>query len=268
MKKSNLHTHTLLCDGRDTVRHMADRAYGKGFVSLGFSGHGKQTCSQFGIRDEQEYAEQVQAAVQAYEGRMRIWMGIEQDYYGVCGIKYDYRLGAVHYLFDQDGKMYGIDHSLDTFTELFEHYNHSIKLLARDYYAKVYEMVVKNRPDVVVHYDLVCKFNESNRFFDEEDPSYRRIALETLEAIYPLCDMLEVNTGAMARLWRTRPYPTLELLKRWRELGGRVIIGSDCHDAEKLDWGFDTARALIEEAGYKTVWRLGEADELFVEDNL
>ena len=47
MKKSNLHTHTVLCDGRDTVRHMADRAYGKGFVSLGFSGHGKQTCNRF-----------------------------------------------------------------------------------------------------------------------------------------------------------------------------------------------------------------------------
>ena len=55
---------------------------------------------------------------------------------------------------------------------------------------------------------------------------------------------------------------------RWRELGGRVIIGSDCHDAEKLDWGFDAARALIEGAGYKTVWRLGDADELFVEDEL
>ena len=80
--------------------------------------------------------------------------------------------------------------------------------------------------------------------------------------------MLEVNTGAMARLWRTRPYPTPELLGRWRELGGRVIIGSDCHDAEKLDWGFDAARALIEGAGYKTVWQLGDADELFVEDEL
>ena len=47
-----------------------------------------------------------------------------------------------------------------------------------------------------------------------------------------------------------------------------MIIGSDCHDAEKLDWGFDAARALIEGAGYKTVWRLGDADELFVEDEL
>ncbi len=268
MKKSNLHTHTVLCDGRDTVRHMADRAYGKGFVSLGFSGHGKQTCNQFGIRDEHEYAAEVRAAARAYEGRMRIWLGVEQDYYGVCGIKYDYRLGAVHYLTDGAGKLYGVDHSLDTFSELFEHFGRDIGALAKAYYGKVREMVVKNRPDVIVHYDLICKFNENNRFFDEEDPVYRRIALETLEAICPLCDMLEVNTGAMARLWRTRPYPTPELLGRWHELGGRVIIGSDCHDAEKLDWGFDAARALIEGAGYKTVWRLGDADELFVEDEL
>ena len=268
MKKSNLHTHTVMCDGRDTVRHMADRAYGKGFVSLGFSGHGKQTCNRFGIRDEHEYAAEVLEAARAYEGRMRVWLGVEQDYYGVCGIKYDYRLGAVHYLTGDDGTLYGIDHSLDTFSELFAHFGGDIRSLARAYYGKVYEMAVKNRPDVIVHYDLICKFNENNRFFDEEDPVYRRIALETLEAIYPLCDMLEVNTGAMARLWRTRPYPTPELLGRWRELGGRVIIGSDCHDAETLDWGFDAARALIEGAGYKTVWRLGDADELFVEDEL
>ena len=122
MKKSNLHTHTVLCDGRDTVRHMADRAYGKGFVSLGFSGHGKQNCNRFGIRDEHEYAAEVLEAARAYEGRMRVWLGVEQDYYGVCGIKYDYRLGAVHYLTGDDGTLYGIDHSLDTFSELFAHF--------------------------------------------------------------------------------------------------------------------------------------------------
>ena len=127
-------------------------------------------------------------------GACALWLGVEQDYYGVCGIKYDYRLGAVHYLTGDDGTLYGIDHSLDTFSELFAHFGGDIRSLARAYYGKVYEMAVKNRPDVIVHYDLICKFNENNRFFDEEDPVYRRIALETLEAIYPLCDMLEVNT--------------------------------------------------------------------------
>ena len=268
MKKSNPHTHTVFCDGRDTVRHMADRAYSKGFVSLGFSGHGKQTCNSFGISDEHEYAREVRAAGAAYAERMRIWLGVEQDYYGVCGIDYDYRLGAVHYLTGPDGKLYGVDHSLETFTEMFEHFGGDIRALARAYYDRVYEMTLRNRPDVVVHYDLICKFNENNRFFDENDSVYRQIAMETLESIYPLCDMLEVNTGAMARLWRTRPYPTRELLCRWRELGGRVIIGSDCHDAEKLDWGFETARALIASAGYKTVWRLGTKDIVFEEDEL
>lgn len=269
MKKSNVHTHTVFCDGRDTVRHMADCAWEKGFVSLGFSGHGPQTNNDFGIRDEYEYAREVRAAAEAYRGRMRIWLGVEQDYYGVCGIKYDYRLGAVHYLDGLDGKPYHIDSSLEWFTDLFENgFGDDMPALARAYYERVCEMAERNRPDVIAHYDLIRKFNEGGRFFDEESALYRQYALDALERIYPLCDMLEVNTGAMARSWRSAPYPTREILMRWRELGGRVILGSDCHDAQKLDWGFDAARALIELAGYKTVWRLGAGEILFEEERL
>lgn len=269
MKKSNVHTHTVFCDGRDTVSHMAQCAFEKGFVSLGFSGHGPQINNAFGIGDEAEYARAVRAAAEEYRGRMRIWLGVEQDYYGVCGIEYDYRLGAVHYLEGLDGQPYHIDTGLEWFTDLFvKGYGRDVQALARAYYGRVCDMVERNRPDVVVHYDLIRKFNEGGRFFDESDAAYRDVALSALERIYPLCDMLEVNTGAMARGWRTQPYPTREVLEHWRELGGRVILGSDCHDAQKLDWGFEAAQSLLKAAGYRSVWRLGMTETLFEEDKL
>ena len=37
--KSNLHTHSLYCDGRNTIDEMIQAAIRAGFESLGFSGH-------------------------------------------------------------------------------------------------------------------------------------------------------------------------------------------------------------------------------------
>jgi len=266
---SNLHTHSVFCDGKDTVEHMARRACDMGLVSLGFSGHGPQTNNAFGMQSEPEYAAEVRRVAGLYEGRMKIWLGVEEDYFGCCRIGYDYRLGAVHYVRGRDGEDHSVDHNEACFERMLrEGFGGDALAMARAYYGRVIEMCEKIRPDVVAHYDLICKFNENNRFFDERDPAYLAVSLETLDALFDGERLLEVNTGAMARGRRTRPYPDLCQLKRWRELGGRVILGSDCHDAEKLVCGFDEALALIRAAGFKSVWRLGEGDELFVEDRL
>ena len=268
-KLSNLHTHSVFCDGKDTIEHMAQRAYKFGFVSLGFSGHGPQTNNSFGIQSEADYAAEVRRVAKLYEGRMKIWLGIEQDYFGYCTIPYDYRLGAVHYLDGNDGVNHPVDHNEDCFDRMLrEGFSGDALALARNYYERVVEMCEKNQPDVVVHYDLICKFNENNKFFDENDPAYLKISLDALEAIYDGKRLLEVNTGAIARGRRTRPYPMLCQLKRWHELGGRVIFGSDCHDAEKLTCFWDGALDLMRTAGFRTVWRLGEGSELFVEEAL
>ena len=269
IKLSNCHTHSVFCDGKDTIEHMAQRARDFGLVSLGFSGHGRQTNNAFGIQSEPDYAAEVRRVAALHEGRMKIWLGVEQDYFGYCSVPYDYRLGAVHYLDGQDGVNHPIDHSEVCFERMLrEGFGGDALAMARAYYSRVVEMCRKNRPDVVVHYDLICKFNEDNRFFDESDPAYMAVSLEALEAICDGQRLLEVNTGAIARGRRTRPYPDYPQLLRWRELGGRVILGSDCHDAEKLTCGFEEALALIRRAGFKSVWRLGEGNELFEEDTL
>ena len=39
MLKANYHTHTVLCDGKNTAEEMVKRALDLGFEHLGFSGH-------------------------------------------------------------------------------------------------------------------------------------------------------------------------------------------------------------------------------------
>ena len=269
MHLSNLHTHSVFCDGKETIEHMAQRAYEMGLVSLGFSGHGPQTINLFGMRGETKYAAEVRRVAKLYEGRMKIWLGIEQDYFGYRTIPYDYRLGTVHYLDGRDGVIHSVDHSEESFERLLrEGFSGDALAMAKNYYTREVEMCKRIRPDVIAHYDLICKFNEGGRFFDEDDPAYQALALEALEACCDGTRLLEVNTGAIARGRRTRPYPALCQLKRWRELGGRVTFGSDCHDAEKLICGLDAALEVMRAAGFRSIWRLGEGDELFVEEAL
>ena len=194
IKLSNCHTHSVFCDGKDTIEHMAQRARDFGLVSLGFSGHGRQTNNAFGIQSEPDYAAEVRRVAALHEGRMKIWLGVEQDYFGYCSVPYDYRLGAVHYLDGQDGVNHPIDHSEVCFERMLrEGFGGDALAMARAYYSRVVEMCRKNRPDVVVHYDLICKFNEDNRFFDESDPAYMDVSLQALEVICDGQRLLEVG---------------------------------------------------------------------------
>ena len=63
---------------------------------------------------------------------------------------------------------------------------------------------------------------------------------------------VEVNTGAMARGYRPIPYPAPAMLRTLRELGGRVILTSDCHDAARLTYGYAEALALLRAEGFRT----------------
>ena len=63
--------------------------------------------------------------------------------------------------------------------------------------------------------------------------------------------LFEINTGAMAKGYRTAPYPSEETLEVIREMGGQLIISSDCHRAEMLDHGFAEAEALALKMGFR-----------------
>ncbi|MBO4920678.1 MAG: histidinol-phosphatase HisJ family protein [Lachnospiraceae bacterium] len=62
---------------------------------------------------------------------------------------------------------------------------------------------------------------------------------------------LEINTAGL-KYGLGFAHPKLELLKRYRELGGELItIGSDAHRAEHLAYDFDKASELLINLGYR-----------------
>ena len=137
-----------------------------------------------------------------------------------------------------------------------QHFGGDSLAFAGAYYRRAAEAAGKTKCQVVGHFDLVTKFNEGGRFFDEAAPRYCRAALEALEAVMERDVFFEINTGAISRGYRTVPYPAPFLLTAIREKGGRVCITSDSHSESTVTCAFDRAADLAAECGFRETWIL------------
>lgn len=253
MINSNFHTHTVYCDGKDTPGEMAEKACSLGFFALGFSGHCDPAFSGCGMSPEntRAYRRDIAALKERYAGRMEIYCGIEQDYYaGPRAPGYDYAIGSVHWI-KKDGRHLCVDWSPEKTREAVETgFGGDPYAYAGAYYALVAQVKERTGCDIIGHFDLLTKFNERDPLLDEAHPRYRAAVLSCLDALASPGTVFEINTGAMAKGCRTVPYPALWILKELRARRCGVMMNCDCHDREKLAFGFGTARALALEAGF------------------
>lgn len=252
--RANFHTHTTFCDGRDTPAELAARAYELGFEALGFSGHSGGGADDVGMTPSATaaYRAEISRLKQEYAGRMEIYCGIEQDYTsGPVPPGYDYALGSVHYVC-HDGEYLCVDWSAERTRENIAKYGGDPYAYAEAYFALVGDVLERTGAQLVGHLDLIRKFDERDPTFDESHPRYRRAVTAALDR---LCaggarPIFEINTGAMSRGCRSVPYPSAWVLAEIRARSCPIMIATDCHDREKLTFGYDTAAALARAAGF------------------
>ena len=267
MIRSNFHTHSVFCDGKDTPSDMAARASSLGFFALGFSGHREPPFSDCGMTKEHEtaYRREIAALKEQYAGNMEIYCGVEQDYYaGRRDDAYDYAIGSVHWI-EKDGEYLCVDWSRDhTRRHIETHYHGDAVAYARDYYALAAQVKDITGCDVIGHFDLLTKFDEAGALFSGGDPRYRAAAMQAVDALASPGTVFEINTGAMAKGYRQTPYPALWILKELHARRCAVMINSDCHDKAKLTCGFDLAESLAKAAGFSghVVIRNGSFEEI------
>lgn len=256
---SNAHTHSRWCDGLDAIPDMVEAARALGFVSLGFSSHARQ-----GFDPAYSMAPDAQAgyfaelrALQGEPGLPRLWAGLELDALAHPDCRReafahaDYVIGSAHYLCESySGVPVAVDGDPVLLRRYVDEVYHGDGLaMARDFFAIEVNALLRDRPQIIGHFDLLRKYAARLSLFDEADPAYRRLALSALEQAFPCGGVLEINTGGMARGYLSTPYPTLELLCAWRELGGSITLTSDCHDRRYLAHAFPEAAALAQQLG-------------------
>lgn len=251
----SVHTHSTLCDGKDTLAEMARAAFEAGAVSFGASGHSHTPMPwDAGCvlpTDMTAYREEVLRLREAYGGRMDVLLGIELDNCAdVAAEGFDYWIGSVHHLRGPSGSWYAVDLDSETLERcLREEFQGGSRRMVERYYDEVRRMA-ERKPTILGHMDLIAKFNRDGRFFDEADPGCRSAALEALRAADPGETLLEVNTGAMSRGYRSVPYPDFFLLRAWRDMGGNIILTADAHSAGSIVYGYAQAAELARAAGF------------------
>lgn len=262
MKLSNYHTHTSLCDGKDSAEEMILQAIEQGCAEIGFSGHSNTPFDPDYCMSEnviEEYKRVIRGLSKKYSDKIKIFMGIEEDYYSNTDTSdFDYVIGSVHYVF-KDGEYIPIDLSREQqLAAVQKHYGGDFYAFVDDYYRLVGGLYEKTRCNIVGHLDLISKFNENNDLFDERSARYLGSAKEAIARLAVAPTVFEINTGAVSRGYRSEAYPLPSVREMIADTGKLFILNSDAHSKETLLFGIEKEREALSKNKVKYITSLYE----------
>lgn len=122
-------------------------------------------------------------------------------------------------------------------------------------YLKYFETILYNvihfkDYNVYGHMDYILRYGRKKaEAFDIR--KYTELFREIFRTIVEDGKGIEINTGSLYR-GLDFPHPHKDILRLYKEAGGEIItIGSDAHNPIHVGYGFDTARDLLLEIGFK-----------------
>lgn len=243
MTYSNYHTHTTFCDGKDTPEALVLRAIELGCREIGFSGHSYTHFDESWCMSREAtlaYRECITKLKEKYKGKIKILLGIEQDLWSEESTDgYDFVIGGVHYI-KHGCDFLPTDESASLTQEIAaKYYSGDYMAMCEKYYENASLLYERTKCDIVAHFDIITKFNESDVLFDTSHPRYVRAAERALDVLCATPAKFEINTGAISRGYRSEAYPSVSLIEKIKARGSSLILSSDCHAKENLLYRFD-----------------------------
>ena len=246
---ADLHVHTdMSLDGQSTMAGMCEAAIELGLGAVCFTDHWDfdKNDSGYGRFDYERYTALVEEAKAAYGPRLVIFKGVEIDYQerleaeireALADKVFDHVLGAVHYV---DGAI--LDAGMIA--------ERGLEPVYAGYLSEVAASARCEFFGAIAHFDYVSKFAGPNKALLQNESLRRRLHNCLFEVIKSGA-ALEINTRGLIRSSRNF-YPAVELLRPYRELGGkRVTVGSDAHHASDIGLGIGAAYAMVEALGFR-----------------
>lgn len=223
------HMHSRVSfDGHNTGLEMALAAKEKGLKEICFTDHMDYTPEMDMVFDIRKYAAEYDALeVPGLLIRRGVEYGITPDNPGQLQIdlkrrQFDFVIGSVHLV---DG--------MDVYLEPFWR-SRSVEEAVRSHLEETLCAVqVHGDYDVLGHLTYIAKArgNPTHALIRYED--HREIIDAILSELVRHDKGMEVNTSGIDRCGG--PLPTMDMLRRFHELGGRIItVGSDAHDTARV----------------------------------
>lgn len=248
------HIHSTFSDGKNSPEEIVLAAIEKGFIAIGFSDHGYTAYDlRYCMKDQTGYIHEINRLKEKYKDQIQIYIGVEEDAFNPLNRHaFDYIIGSCHYGFHRN-KYYPIDSNYDYFKACLEAFDHDHLAFAASYYTNFCEYIRLRKPDIIGHFDLITKFDEIGEPLFLGDPDYHKIAEKYTKEALKYGSIFEINSGAIARGLRTTVYPFENLLHILRINSVPIILSSDSHCVDTLDFGFEDAKKYLKDIGFDKI---------------
>ena len=265
---THMHTH-FSGDSEANPQEMIQQARQLGLAGICFTDH-----LDFDYREEPDlflldlsaYSDAIQQLQEEYKNHFPILFGIEIGLQPqVCEknrkitqqYPFDFVIGSSHVVHHRD-PYYGVFYEGRTEDEAY-----------REYFESILENLDTDADfDVYGHLDYVVRYGPNkNQFY-----SYKKFADvidEILKKLIIKGKGIEVNTAGY-KYGLGVPNPTVDVLKRYRELGGEILtIGADAHKPEHIAYDFAKLPELLRACGfsYYTIFKERKPQFLPISDN-
>ena len=258
---STYHTHSTYSDGKNTLEEMVKAAIDCGMKEIGFSDHAPTPFyCEWSVRAQRlnDYVKDIQELKEKYKDQIKVYLGIEQDYYSIEPLDYEYILGSVHYVY-KNGEYLPVDLSAKAMQDFVnKHYNGDVYSYCEDYFELVGDVYEKTKCQIIGHFDLVTKFNEELPLIDINHPRYVKAYTKAIEKLLKTPAIFEINTGAISRGYRTGPYPDDNMIDMIAKSGKPFAICSDSHSVNTVAAELENEREKLDKKGYTYIKSLTE----------
>lgn len=244
------HVHSKYSfDGKSTLNEICNAAVSKDMNELCITEHHCYDSKDpsFEVLQYEAYENEVMRLRDKYGDKFCLKLGLEigepHRYHSLVkdflsARKLDFIIGSVHNIESKTLRNYITDK--DPLTAY------------HDYFMEVYHLAGTGEYDVLGHLDLMKRYaiNSHGNYKYEQ---FQEILGSILETVISRGKGIEVNTSG----WRDDVmdiYPTLEVLKLYKELGGEIItVGSDSHSYDCLGNHIERAYDILRTLGFKYV---------------
>ena len=127
-----------------------------------------------------------------------------------------------------------------------------IRRAVRRFFEQSNEMIENEQFDIIAHFDKI-KMHNRDRYFHEDEPWYRKLALETLDLIREKGLIMEINTRGIYKKRYNGFYPSPWLMEEAYKMGVPAIISADAHHFSEITLEFAAAEEALKKAGYRSV---------------
>ena len=211
--------------------------------------------------DVDQYMEEIASLQERYSSRIRILKGVELGMQPQLGDRYrellqkypfDYAISSQHLVEKKD----------PYYPEIFEEYGDAG--VFRKYFEETYEnLQAFHDADTLGHLDYVVRYGQ-NGAGEYSFRRYGEIIDEILKLLIRHDIALEVNSAGIRKgLGFPNPHP--DVIRRYRELGGKLItVGSDAHVSEDVGRDFPLLEQILKAAGFTETCYFVERTPVFL----